>query len=111
MSVKPEIVMARVWRRKDEQQAFAMLLWPMEPANTTPGPCMSWEYFGQHGAADLGVIGLTRPATKAETDAAIRQWRSEGPGRGPGECPLVVRQRRPRWDDILKAHREQLGRG
>lgn len=94
---------------RDGSQPFAEIVWPLEPASSTPGDVTCWGYIGQHSAADLTAwVAETRPATAEEQAAALRQWRGEGPDRSETDYPIRVLRRAPSWATIMAAHREAL---
>lgn len=110
---EPEIVLARMYRSKRDNQNndnLPILVWPLEPWGYD-GTVTIWERIGQHGGASWGFLSRkTRPASPEEAAAAIRQWRREAPGRGEAECPLVLRKRCPAWHIVRDAHKAQLER-
>ncbi len=57
-------VIFRKWRG---EAGGIIALFPRIPASAGfPWEMLSYEHIGQHGAADVGIIGRTRPAKPAE---------------------------------------------
>jgi len=97
----PQIILARVPRSKREHEnngGLALLIWPMECDSYSGQEVTYWACIGQHGSAPLrALLDGTRPATAEEAQAAVAQWRREGPDREPEACPLLLRRRSPPW--------------
>lgn len=108
MYISPAYVLARVYKSASEHAAtggLAILIWPLAPSQNHPGPVESWEYIGQHASADLRwLMKKTRIASRDETNAALRQWRSEGPDRGEDVYPISVRSKSPKWATVMASH-------
>lgn len=105
-------ILVRTYRSKENRRragSMAVIIWPLEPATTTPGDVTCWHRIGHYSGADLSrLIAMTRPATEEEIAVALRQWRSEGPYRTPEEYQFTVLKRAPSWSRIIAAHRGQL---
>jgi hypothetical protein len=115
---QPVPVVVRVWKPRPSDPAIgqggtAILCWPLEPATNRPGLFSSWERVGQHGAASIGIVGLTRPATDSEAAACIREWRAElahDPQFSEEAYPFRILRHFPSYGRMLDAHRAELER-
>jgi hypothetical protein len=66
-----------IFRKFKEGDVIA--LFPREPGTNDPyGTCMSYQHIGQHGAADTGIVSITKLAKPAEYAALARELRSIG---------------------------------
>ena len=54
-------------------------LFPTEPGTSDPyTSCMSYQHIGQHGAADPGIVSITKLATPKEYAPLAKELRSLG---------------------------------
>lgn len=96
-----EVVVARV-----EDDGAILLVWPYEPATYEPGFCTAWTRIGQHASACMNyVVYNTKPASVEQAQAALRQWRSEGPDRN---YPTHLLTRMPPRTRVYTKHQEAL---
>ena len=75
MSVRPDLVVFRIW--KDGGGVIA--LFPELPTDLLGWYCLSYEHVGQHAAAHYhGVVGRTLPASPEQYAALTRELSARG---------------------------------
>lgn len=93
------IVVFRKWPKSEGGGIIA--LFPYDLGTNESYTCSSYEHVGQHGAADVGIIYRTKPATPEEYAALKHELES-----GPYNYVLGVRSRIP--SDATERRRRQI---